>query len=129
MANIKGIHHVALRASDYEKSLKMYTALGLTVRYEWGEGDGRICMLSTGGGMIEIFAGSGDRYPAEGRFQHLALEVEDVDAAYALALEAGFTVKELPREGALRTKPVPVPIRLGFVSGPDGETVEFFHVY
>jgi len=119
-------HHLALRASDYDKTVAMYQALGMRELYAWGEGDARICMLGIdGGGGIEVFAGAADRYPAEGRFQHFALSVRDIDATYAAALAAGFAPRQAPREDVLRTRPVGTPVRVAFVRGPDNESLEF----
>lgn len=122
-----GFHHIALKAVDFEKSLEFYTALGLKFYTQWGEGDGRIAMLDLGdGGILELFAGgkSGDN----ANYIHFALKVDDVDAAYAKAIEAGATPKSEPKVVPLDSAPVRLTLNCGFVYGPSGEELEFFRV-
>ena len=122
-----GFHHIALFASDFEKSLKFYTALGMKPLVEWGEGVKRIMLLDVGNGdRLELFAKGSDEYSAEGKWNHFALEVEDVEKAYEIALAAGATPHIAPKTVALESKPVKITIQCGFVKGPDGEQVEFF---
>ena len=94
----------------------------------WGEGDHRIQMLDIGDGTIlELFAGGSDDADA-GRYLHLALGCDDVDAAYARALEAGAKIKSEPRTVPLDSKPHPMTLRCAFVFGPSGEELEFFSI-
>ena len=56
-----GFHHIAMFASDFEKSLAFYQALGMKPYTEWGEGKKRIMLLDVGNGdMLELFAKGGD---------------------------------------------------------------------
>lgn len=122
-----GFHHMALYATDYEKSKTFYQALGMKPIVEWGEGTGRIMLLDVGNGdRIELFARGSDAYPADGKWNHFALEAEDVDEAYRIALEAGATPHIPPKTVPLDSRPVKITIRCGFVKGPDGEQIEFF---
>ena len=124
---VSGFHHVALKCADLEKSLKMYKALGLEEFARWGEGSGEIVMCNVGdGGKIEFFADGGDAFSVNGKWQHFALRVEDVDAAYNTALAAGFVHKLAPTTIPLDSKPEKLTIRIAFVIGPDGEELEFF---
>ena len=123
-----GFHHVALRTSDLDKSLKFYKGLGMKEIVRWGEGSLEIVMLDIGdGGRIELFANRGVDYPAEGRWQHFAVEVDDVEAAYSLAIHLGgkpsIAPKVVPLDDA---RPAPIAIQVAFVEGPDGEQLEFF---
>ncbi len=122
-----GFHHIALKASDFDKSLEFYKSLGLTEKVCWGEGDGRAVMLDMGdGGCIELFAGGEQCENNDKRFFHLALRADDVDFAYQTALNNGAKPKTPPvtvsPEGASR----PLTMRIAFVYGPDGEELEFF---
>ena len=122
-----GFHHIALYASNFEKSLKFYLALGMKPLVEWGEGKGRIMLLDVGNGdRLELFAKGGDEYSADGKWNHFALEVEDVEKAYEIALKAGAEPHIAPKTVALNSFPVKITIQCGFVKGPDGEQVEFF---
>lgn len=122
-----GFHHIALKVADFEKSLEMYRALGLREVVRWGEGKSEIAMLDVGdGGRIELFACGGDEFAVNGKWQHFALKVEDVEQAYAVALAAGFTSKIAPKVVPLDSKPDKMSIQIAFVLGNDGEEVEFF---
>jgi len=63
-----GFHHVALKARDFDKSVKFYTeGLGFKQVLAWGEGDNRAVMLDTGeGNYMEIFAGGSSEPKPEG---------------------------------------------------------------
>ncbi len=126
------IAHLALKASDFEKSLKFYTDIGMEPYIAWGEGDKRIQMLKFGGGagILELFAGGTEVKHSDdgdaGKYIHFAYAVEDVDAAYQTALAAGAKPKIAPKVVALDSTPEKVSINIAFVYGPDGEELEFF---
>src|ERR1700744_1592378 len=88
-----GFHHVAIRVTDFDKSVRFYTeALGFVEKIRWGEGNGRAIMLDTGdGNYLEIFAGGGPRRP-EGAILHFALRTTDCDAATERARAASAKV-------------------------------------
>jgi catechol 2,3-dioxygenase-like lactoylglutathione lyase family enzyme len=125
-----GFHHVAIRVVDFERTLKFYTeALGFRKAVEWGEGERRACMLDTGdGNYLEVFAGAkrapGEPAP-EGAIIHFALRTDDCDAALERARAAGAQVTMEPKDLAVFGDP-PIPIRIAFFKGPDGEVVELF---
>lgn len=122
-----GFHHVALKCSDIDKSLAMYRALGMTEVVRWGEGEKLVVMLDIGdGGRIELFANGSDEFAENGKWQHFALKVDDVDAMYASALAAGFEPHIAPKTVPLPSTPPDVTINVAFVKGPDGEQLEFF---
>ena len=123
-----GFHHIALKAVNFEESLKFFTeGLGMKFYTQWGEGDGRIAMLDLGdGGILELFAGG-----AEGpntNYIHFAMKVDDVDAAYATAIAAGAKPKSAPKVVPLQSAPVKLTLNCGFVYGPSGEELEFFRI-
>ncbi len=131
MANeiIKGLgfHHVALMCKDISKSLEMYKALGMKEIVSWGEGEKLIVMVDIGdGGRIELFARGSDEYSVKGKYAHFAMCVEDVEHAYAVALKAGFEPLTPPKTVPLESSPEKIAINIAFVTGPDGEEVEFF---
>ena len=131
MSAVNGFHHIAIKASDFDKSLKFYKALGLTERVCWGEGDNRAVMLNMGdGGLIELFAGGVPREKTADEVNehwlHLALKSDDIDLAYQTAIDAGAK----PRTAPMKVSPdgaVPnIKMHIAFVYGPDGEIIEFF---
>lgn len=122
-----GFHHVALKCKDIEKSLAMYRALGMKEVVRWGEGEKLIVMLDIGNGdRIELFANGSDEFSENGKWQHFAMCVTDVDAAYRIALDAGFLPHVAPKVVPLDSKPEKISINVAFVKGPDNEQVEFF---
>ena len=119
-----GYHHVALRAKDFEQTIRFYEALGCTVLRGWGEGDRRACMMDVGGNnILEIFAGGTDEAENKPHFEHIALRSEDVPADYQNALAAGARPRTEPGEANLGGN---YPIAMAFVFGPNDEVIEFF---
>ena len=127
MSRVTGFHHIALDASDFDKSVEFYKALGLTECVRWGEGEGRAVMLDMGdGGRIEIFAKGENRERVDERFLHLAFKTDDVDAIYENAIKAGATTKTAPCDVSPVGAVPAISMRIAFVYGPDGELLEFF---
>lgn len=122
-----GFHHIALKAVDFDTSVKFYTALGMKFYTQWGEGDGRIAMFDLGdGGILELFAGG--KEGENTNYIHFALKVDDVDAAYDTAIAAGAKPKSAPKVVPLDSAPVKLTLNCGFVYGPSGEELEFFRI-
>jgi len=122
-----GFHHIALKASDFGKSLEMYKALGLKEYARWGDCEKTIALLDLGnGGKIELFSNGGDEYSENGKWNHFALSVDNVEEAYEIALKAGFKPHIAPKVVPLDSKPQKININIAFVIGPDNEQVEFF---
>ena len=132
---VNGLHHVAMRVADFDRSLAFYTALGMTTELAWGaknaDGDSRAVMLGCGrGAHLELFAGGAADAKPEGSWIHVALETADCDAAWARALAAGAKPQsEKPIEADIKGVGTPsARVRIAFCYGPDGEVVEFFQV-
>ena len=128
---INGIHHVAIRAKDIDASIRFYTeVLGCTLAAQWGEGPGRIAMLTVGkaGQFVEIFAGGNEEAKADAPLVHIAFDTPDVDAAIECVRAAGAEIACEPTTVNVDSKPKPMSIRLAFCKGPDGEVIEFFRL-
>jgi len=127
-----GFHHIALRATDFEKSMAFYCdTLGCEVVASWGEPGKRVVMLDLGDdGRIELFEECEGVKPENpmgaGEWYHLALRVNDVDAAYARALAAGAKPHIEPKDVVLGENPG-LAARIAFVIGLSGEVLEFFY--
>ena len=80
-------------------------------------------MLSTGDGLLEIFA-SGEPLP-QGTIRHFALRTEQVDDCVAAVRNAGYTITIEPKDIVIASNP-PFPARIAFCIGPVGEEIEFF---
>lgn len=133
MANKKipniGIHHLALAAADYDKSMKFYIeGLGFEKVAEWGEGAERACLLDIGNGShFEIFGNGTANEEKDAKFVHFAFSTTNPDIAYENALAAGAASHMEPKTLDIPATP-PLPVRIAFVKGPDGELLEFFKV-
>jgi len=124
-----GVHHLAISANDLEKSVEFYVnGLGFTQTMAWGEGNNRAVMLDIGNGShFEIFA-NGNAEPASNeKIVHFAFTTSDPDGAYENAIAAGAVSHAAPFEVKIPSDP-PLPVRIAFVKGPDGELLEFFKV-
>lgn len=124
---ICGIHHVALKCggtAEFEKTLHFYQdVLGLEPVRSWGEGENAGAMLSTGDGLLEIFA-SGEKLP-KGAIRHFALRTERVDDCVAAVRAAGYPITVEPKDIVIASNP-PFPAKIAFCTGPVGEEIEFF---
>jgi len=122
-----GVHHIALSAFDFDKSIKFYTeGFGFEVVIEWGEGNERAAILDIGNGThLEIFAGGTANEQKDVKFVHYAFSTSDPDLAYENALAAGAVSQMVPQDYVIQSNP-PTPVRIAFVRGPDGEVIEFF---
>ena len=122
-----GIHHVALRVADLEKSLAFYIdVLGCVEKVRWNESPKRIVLLDLGNGSyIELFENGQNKPKADDAFWHIALRVADADAAFKRCRDAEcesyVEPKSLENLGGKG-----INVRLAFVKGPDGELIEFF---
>ena len=134
----QGFHHVAIRARDFDATLRFYTeGLGCKVKYEFAV-PGRIdraVFLDVGDGRyLEVF-GPGSTVQAEGRRRqpdeeategallHFCFRTDDVEQAYARALAAGAVSRTAPRTVQLGGDP-PTEVQIAFVTGPNGEVIE-----
>jgi len=134
-----GFHHVAIRAVDFDETIRFYTeGLGFRVHFPFSV-PGRIdraAFLDAGDGrFIEVF-GPGSIVQAEGRRRepneertegallHFCLRVADTDASYSRALAGGAVSRVEPGTRRLGEDPL-VEVRIAFVTGPNGEVIEF----
>lgn len=137
---IGGLHHVAIEAADFEQSLRFYTeGLGFVERLRFPEPGHTVALLDAGNGsFVELFSPSEDGPRAGGgpmpdghALFHVALHVEDCDAATQRALAAGAELVEGPADMTLegqREGQREVPCRYSFVRGPGGESIEFITI-
>jgi len=132
-------HHVAIRAIDFDATVKFYVeGLGFRVHFPFaipGRID-RAAFLDAGDGrFVEVF-GQGSNVQSEGRRReageartegallHFCLRAADTDASYARAMAAGATSRVEPVTRQLSQDPL-VEVRIAFIEGPNGEVIEF----
>lgn len=125
MSYTKGLHHIALNVADIERSIDFYRrAFAMKLVRRWGESP-KAAMLDIGDGAILEMFEKPEAAGAKGALIHIALRTDDLDAAFAHAIEAGATEQTSPRDVDVQAEE-PYPIRIAFVKGPDGEPVELF---
>ncbi len=127
MKHITGLAHIALYTKDMETSLNFYKILGGIVTdqadVQKPTGTNHIKIVQMPGFFLEIIEPhDGSPVTAEGGlFPHIALEVDDVDAAVSELKAAGITSFRTPEPN---TMPIFGGIRNIFFYGPDGELLE-----
>lgn len=121
------VHHIAIIASDYRRSLDFYTrVLGLTViteNYRKERNSYKTDLALDGEYIIELFSFPNPparlSHPEAAGLRHLAFEVDDIDRA----------VDELNAKGvdheAIRTDEY-TSKRFVFFQDPDGLPIEFY---
>lgn len=121
MIHDNGVFRVMLVAKDYDASIAFYRdALGLAVDHDWYYGP-KDCgtLFRAGAGMVEILGALPGVDYAAPQGAWLALEVDDVDAAYAALQEKGITIVEAPAN-------YPWGHRILKVADPDGLVLWLF---
>jgi len=127
----RGIHHVGMRSAHFDETVKLYMeAFGFQKVYEWTDGPERCYMLETGdGSCFEIFSGGEETLPSLGRFNHIALRVDNCQETYERALAAGAKSKVPPTFSDIaHAKPQPLKMYFAYVIGFDGEEIEFIQI-
>lgn len=139
-SKIKGLHHLAIRARDFEKTIHFYTtALDFSISHTWTLPEFNIkqaAMLKSWDGQtfLEIFDAAAavamEGQAAEpgqeirtGALLHLAMRVDDSEAAYQRCLLAGASQCIEPMSLSLGNPAVHV--RNSLVYSPNGEVIEF----
>lgn len=116
---IIGVAHIAIFSADVEASRRFYAGLlGYEEAYKLMQPDGRLALTFikiSDRQFIELFP---ERQPQSDRLNHIALEVEDIEAMRAYLAAKGITVPAKAPKG--RTG------NLNFtIKDPDGHGVEF----
>jgi catechol 2,3-dioxygenase-like lactoylglutathione lyase family enzyme len=123
-----GYHHIGLYAQDLEKSLKFYTdGLGgkITFSFPMGNTGKTIYLVDLGGNaVVEIIPKGNGVAESNAHWVHIAVATDDAHAAYEKALKAGAHMQSEPQDLLLGT----MAVCNAFITGPDGEVIEFFQV-
>ena len=127
MKHLTGLAHIALYTKDLEASLAFYELLGGAAfdqaDVKKATGTNHIKLVQMPGFVLEIIEPhDGSPVTAEGGlFPHIALEVDDVDAAVAELKALGINTFRTAEPNSM---PIFGGIRNIFFYGPDGELLE-----
>ena len=123
-----GSHHIAIRAKNWEESLKLYRdVLGMEVIAEFGTPERKIVLLDIGDGShIELFQPT-DNLPEAGThpYMHFAFATTDTHASIEHVRSAGYEVTVEPKQVSLGN----LEVTIAFFKGPSGEELEFFQTH
>jgi glyoxylase I family protein len=127
--NIKGVHHIAIIAGDYEVSKHFYTEiLGFTIIKETYREDRKSYKLDlaiNGLYQIELFSFPDHRerasYPESKGLRHLAFAVADVEAAASELRASGVEVQGV-RTDEITNK------QFCFFNDPNGQPLELYEM-
>ncbi len=112
---VESINHVGLPISDRAKSLAFYRdIIGLQVIPHEIDGNPLVWTKAEDGSMVHLI----EPPPGADSRTHVALQVDDIDAALAAVKEAGIELTSGPGERHNGQ-------RYFFVSDPDGNRIEF----
>jgi glyoxylase I family protein len=129
-ALLSGFHHVCVKTRDWEQTLKFYRdVLGCTEKIAWRAAPQRAIMLDSGGGnYIEVFEDLAYTPAPDGSILHFALRTSRLDEVADRVRAFGAKITVEPKDVTIATTngAGPVPIRIFFCTGPNGEVIEFF---
>lgn len=113
------IHHIGIMVSDIEHSIGWYQrVLGCRLADRRELGTTKLAFMELAGSQIELIQ-KGGSYPANGVVNHVAFQVDDLDAAMERLRAEGVSL------GDARVIPIWAGGRIFFFAGPDGEVLEF----
>jgi catechol 2,3-dioxygenase-like lactoylglutathione lyase family enzyme len=121
--NFTSVHHVGLVTDRFERMRDFYVeVLGMLVI--GGFPERQIVFLQAGSTRIELLGEDATpatpNQQAQGGWNHLALEVDDVDAAFAELVRRGVEIHSSP-DGFPPEAP---EFRIAFLRDPDGNLLE-----
>ena len=118
---VTGLQHLGLPTNDMQATLDFYQKIGFEIALDTeNEGD-RVVFLKQAGLVIETYENH-QAVMKNGAIDHVCIDVNDIDAVYELAKEAGFEILD----AGIRSLPFwENGIRFFNVLGPNHEVVEF----
>lgn len=124
--HVTGLQHIGLPTGNMADTLKFYESLGFTLAHDTvNEATGeRVCFLRKGSFCVETYDSPAPVGRA-GAVDHIALDVDDIEAALAEVTAAGYTLLE----SEIQSLPFwENGVRFFNILGPNGEKVEFSQI-
>ena len=120
-ALVTGLQHIGLPTNDMEATVAFYESLGFRIAHKTVNNGETVCFLQLGSVCIETYE-NGQAVGHAGAIDHIALDVEDIDAAWAAVQAAGHR----PLESEIQALPFwSNGVRFFNILGPNNEKVEF----
>ena len=126
----QGLGHVAIHTKNMDESIAFYEKIGGTLSQQASiptpAGDKLLALVSFGGTTLELIQSPTETPMTEGCIPHIAIYVDDLDAAAAEIKAAGVDTFMTPEKKVL-------PQLFGglenwFFTGPSGEQIELLHM-
>ena len=125
---IKGLSHIAIRASDILSSARFYTeVLGLREAFRMHNDDGKLSTVYiyiAPSQYLELFA-NGTRQPVTGQdvigLCHICLETDDIEKAFETVAANGGPIDSQIRVGKSKC-------RMFWTHDPDGNSLEIMEI-
>ena len=125
-----GFHHVCIKTRDWDATRRFYVeTLGFAEKIAWRATPQRAALFNAGNGnYVEVFEDLAYAAKPDGAILHFALRTTRPDAVAAHLRAAGIKITVEPKDVTIpnATAIGPVPIRIFFCEGPNGEIIEFF---
>lgn len=120
-ALVTGLQHIGLPTNDMEATVAFYESLGFQIAHRTENNGETVCFLQLGSVCIETYE-NGQAAGHAGAIDHIALDVTDIDAAWAAVQAAGHR----PLESEIQELPFwSNGVRFFNILGPNNEKVEF----
>jgi glyoxylase I family protein len=127
---IQGFHHISVKTRDWDRTMRFYRdVLGFREKLAWRAEPERAAMLDCGAGdYIEVFEDLKYVPAPNGPILHFGLRVTELDGLVQRVRDFGARITVEPKSVTIpnTTTVGPVPIRIFFCEGPNGEIIEFF---
>ena len=117
---VLGLQHIGLPAKSIEETIRFYGELGFEVA--WQTENGKCAFLKLQNIVIETYEVGEHAAQCYGAIDHIALNVTDIEAAYAAAQAGGY---EILTDGILFLDFWENGVKYFSIAGPNGETLEF----
>ena len=120
---IVGVAHIGLPTDDLKKTIEFYKSLGFEVILETynEKAKEKVAFLQIQNYCIESFE-NGQAVMADGAYQHVALDVRDIEEMYKKICENGY---EVITDGIEQLPFWDNGVKFFMIKGPNEERIEF----
>ena len=126
----KGLGHVAIYTRDMDESIAFYEKIGGTLSKQASlqtpDGEKKLALVAFGGITLELIQSPAEMPMTEGNIPHIAIYVDDLDAAAAEIKAAGVDTFMVPEKKVMPD--IFGGLENWFFTGPSGEQIELLHM-